>query len=270
MTQKQYGASMGGPISRDRTFYFANAEQRRLDQNGADDDLERQRRCHQRSAAGGKISWLAHFDRYLSESGRDHECSGEAGSPVQHARSVHNPVFLVRRGFTELARCRGVDRGHGIGRPRQSRPVAGGQQHADAVVADGQRDARSNHAQRLEGASERSDRACSQHCRRGVVRHVPREARTRAGTPCFRQSATYPIKPVRTRSASASTSSTTTTRLRTRDLCGAPTRSRRSRIFLAAHTTHRALRRRSERASFRRPIPMWVFTCRTSGKRTPR
>ncbi|MFN8058581.1 MAG: hypothetical protein U0Q12_05400 [Vicinamibacterales bacterium] len=34
MTQQQYGGSVGGPITRDRTFYFANAEQRRLDQSG--------------------------------------------------------------------------------------------------------------------------------------------------------------------------------------------------------------------------------------------
>jgi Carboxypeptidase regulatory-like domain/TonB dependent receptor-like, beta-barrel len=34
MNQKQYGASMGGPIVRDRTFYFSNVEQRRLDQMG--------------------------------------------------------------------------------------------------------------------------------------------------------------------------------------------------------------------------------------------
>jgi hypothetical protein len=34
MTQKQYGASAGGPVVRDRTFYFANFEQRRLDQTG--------------------------------------------------------------------------------------------------------------------------------------------------------------------------------------------------------------------------------------------
>ena len=34
MTQKQYGASIGGPIVRDRTFYFSNLEQRRLDQSG--------------------------------------------------------------------------------------------------------------------------------------------------------------------------------------------------------------------------------------------
>jgi outer membrane receptor protein involved in Fe transport len=34
MAQKQYGASVGGPIRRGRTFYFANAEQRLLDQTG--------------------------------------------------------------------------------------------------------------------------------------------------------------------------------------------------------------------------------------------
>ena len=34
MNQAQYGASLGGPVVRDRTFYFANVEQRRLDQSG--------------------------------------------------------------------------------------------------------------------------------------------------------------------------------------------------------------------------------------------
>ena len=34
MTQWQYGASLGGPIVSGRTFYFANLEQRRLDQSG--------------------------------------------------------------------------------------------------------------------------------------------------------------------------------------------------------------------------------------------
>lgn len=34
MSQSQYGASLGGPIAANRTFYFTNVEQRRLDQSG--------------------------------------------------------------------------------------------------------------------------------------------------------------------------------------------------------------------------------------------
>jgi hypothetical protein len=34
MKQSQYGASVGGPIARDRTFYFTNVERRDLDQSG--------------------------------------------------------------------------------------------------------------------------------------------------------------------------------------------------------------------------------------------
>jgi hypothetical protein len=40
MTQKQYGASLGGPIVRNRTFFFSNVEQRLLDQTGLTTILE--------------------------------------------------------------------------------------------------------------------------------------------------------------------------------------------------------------------------------------
>lgn len=34
MSQRQFGASLGGPIAKDRTFFFGNAERRELDQTG--------------------------------------------------------------------------------------------------------------------------------------------------------------------------------------------------------------------------------------------
>src|SRR5262249_35031264 len=34
MDQQQFGASLGGPVARNRTFYFANVERKLLDQTG--------------------------------------------------------------------------------------------------------------------------------------------------------------------------------------------------------------------------------------------
>ena len=34
MDQQQFGGSLGGPLARNRTFYFANVERKLLDQSG--------------------------------------------------------------------------------------------------------------------------------------------------------------------------------------------------------------------------------------------
>ena len=185
MTQKQYGASMGGPISRDRTFYFANAEQRRLDQTGlttisSDNVGDINARLLAARYPGSLISTGIYpnpVDTTNVLAKLDHQFSTRDQFTIRY--SLYDVASQNSRGAGAL------NAADGIGRPRQSRSVAGVRQHADAVVADGQRNARSDHAQRLEGASERSDRACSQHRRRGVVRHAPREARRPAGTRMF-------------------------------------------------------------------------------------
>ena len=59
MNQAQYGASLGGPIVQNRTFYFTNVEQRRLDQSGLVTILEENVRADQRAPGGGRLPGAA-------------------------------------------------------------------------------------------------------------------------------------------------------------------------------------------------------------------
>ena len=68
MDQQQYGGSLGGPIVRNRTFYFANFEQRLLDQTGLVTILPENVPVINARARGDRLPGLAGHDRHLSES----------------------------------------------------------------------------------------------------------------------------------------------------------------------------------------------------------
>ena len=56
LTQAQYGASLGGPIVHDSTFYFANFEQRELNQSGLITIAPANVAADQRAARGDRLS----------------------------------------------------------------------------------------------------------------------------------------------------------------------------------------------------------------------
>ena len=67
MSQSQYGGSLGGPVTANRTFYFTNVEQRRLDQSGLTTILHPQRQRGERAPGGGRIPGAADCDRCVPE-----------------------------------------------------------------------------------------------------------------------------------------------------------------------------------------------------------
>ena len=108
MDQQQYGGSLGGPIVRDRTFFFSNFEQRKLDQSGLVDDLAGRTSpsINARLAAVG-YPGLAGHDRHLSESRGQYQLSRQARSPGQRQRSARRSLQPLRRYF-ENARGAGA------------------------------------------------------------------------------------------------------------------------------------------------------------------
>ena len=106
MTQKQYGASMGGPIARNRTFYFSNVEQRRLDQTGLTTISRRQRRRRSTRGCGGRVSRLAGLDRHLSESGRYDDISWR--SSITSSTAAISSAFAIRSTTSSRSNSRGA------------------------------------------------------------------------------------------------------------------------------------------------------------------
>ena len=121
MTQSQYGASLGGPVVRDRTFYFANFEQRLLNQSGlitiAPANVAAiNARLSAAGYPGEQISTglypnPVHNSNFLAKV--DH--------PVQRLGSIQPALQPVRCTQPSLPRRRRAERGQRLGGPRRHR-----------------------------------------------------------------------------------------------------------------------------------------------------
>ena len=273
MSQQQYGGSLGGPIAQDRTFYFANVEQRRLDQSGLVTIIagRTSRSINARLAAVGYPGPPVTTGIYPNPGATapnvlgkiDHQFSGRDQFSVRYS--------LYDVDVRQLARRRRPERAVALGGPGQPRSDGRGQQHADASVAHRQRDARAVRPQRPAGAADRPDRPGRQHRRRGVVRHARPAARPAALNKMYQVVNNLSHQARRARAARRR-------RLplqRRHDHLPAlgarhATRSRRWRTSSPASTTTPASRRRSATPTSRRPTRTSASTRRTSGRSTPR
>ncbi len=119
MDQQQFGGSVGGPVVRNRTFYFANVEQKLLDQTGVvtiapANVAAINTRLEQVGYQGQRVT-----DRHLSESGPQPDRAREGRPSVQRRRSADRAVCLLRRQFEQRPRGRAAERTFGLDRRGQ-------------------------------------------------------------------------------------------------------------------------------------------------------
>ena len=235
MHQQQYGASLGGPIVPNRTFYFANVEQRRLDQTGlATISAANVAAINARLAAVGYRGSPVATGVYRNPVDTtnllgkvDHQVSGRDQLSLRYS--------LYDVDVRELARRRRPQRAKRIGRrwttaTRRSR-VSNTLTLSPRTVCETR--AQFAHSD-LQGAGDRSDRARGQHRRRRLVRDAaPGSPTGRRQHACIQVVNNLSHQAGAHAFARASTSSTTTTGSRFRARSAAATRSRRSRNFLA-------------------------------------
>ena len=270
MNQQQFGGSIGGPIDRDRTFYFTNLEQRNLDQSGLVTIPDANVAVDQRAARGDRLSGRAGHDRRLSQSGDEHALPGQDRSPGR----ARGDQLSVRYSLYDVSSRNSRGAG-GLSAPSASSAL----DNIDQTVAFSNiwtlspRTVNETRAQFAHGDLQAPPTdpvgpavSIAGVATFGTLSGSPDPARQHA---LSRSSTTCRTRPARTRCAPASTSSTTTTRSPTRDRFAAPTRSARSRTSWPASTTTPASPRRSARPSCRRPIRTSASTRRTSGRSIP-
>ena len=122
MHQNQYGFSAGGPVARDRTFFFFNLEERRLDQSGLVTI-----RPENVSTINARLSAVGYLGPPVTTGVYPNPIDirspvGEARSQFLDGRSLFSAIQPVRRRQPALARRRRHDRANGFDRRGQSRP----------------------------------------------------------------------------------------------------------------------------------------------------
>ncbi len=172
MDQQQFGASVGGPLALNRTFYFTNVERKLLDQTGvvsitAPNAAAINARLAQVGYQGLPVATGIYPNpvHSLNVLGKiDHQISGADQLSVRYA--------LYDVTSSERARRRQPQRAVGFDRPGQRRSVACRRQRVDAVLEHRQRNPDPGRARQPGGVFHRSHRSAGHDLRRRDVRHV--------------------------------------------------------------------------------------------------
>ncbi len=173
LSQQQYGITFGGPLSKDRTFGFANVERTQQDKTGfvtiAPANVTAVNAALDAFGYGGpRIGTGAFRDRL-----RHHQRVRPAGSRApERARGSRRATASTTSSSANARNVGGlndVSRGHAA---RGHRPDRRGQHAVDAVVDDFPRSARAGDAQPARRAGQRHDRSGGERLRRRLVRHL--------------------------------------------------------------------------------------------------